>query len=303
MNIIKLKSLMPQNAIIEYKKYSTPSRGTSTTDFNTFKEDFLTNYSDAINQFKNKNLLYRTYSSFKGNFIKLNPEYSPRYAKDSNNIYTSLLEILPLWKNYPKRSFSVIFTTIKPDAYYGRHAYIVFPKNNAKLAVCREHDCWISFKFLMQSGLGQLDDLNGSLLYIFEKLYDVNVLKFKTITSPDLKQLLSQFNEKIESSSVNTFKSSLKNLYDRIVSKYFSYTKEYIKNIINYIDENKSFNWISYLDYLLDPVKNNVVLTDINNKSLYMSYREGWTESEVILIYESQINKVLINQASPDEGI
>ena len=75
------------------------------------------------------------------------PKENQDYQPITENYITLLIDyILPSWKNYPKRSKSLVCSSSKSISWgYGNKAYVVFPYNNAKIGVCSEVDLWESF--------------------------------------------------------------------------------------------------------------------------------------------------------------
>lgn len=46
----------------------------------------------------------------------------------------------PEWSAYPKRTHSICMSINKSDSSYGNYLYYMFPRNDAKLAVCKTND-------------------------------------------------------------------------------------------------------------------------------------------------------------------
>ena len=77
------------------------------------------------------------------------PAAVERKSRNTTNYYTVLLDNLPVWQQYPKRSRSLICANTKEHAnQYSLPGvpYLILPFNGAKIGVCPESDIWTSFK-------------------------------------------------------------------------------------------------------------------------------------------------------------
>ena len=75
------------------------------------------------------------------------PRQFSRKSKNTVNFYTLLVDNMPSWINYPKRSKSIICTTdhYKPRSY--GTTFVVIPlESMASFGVCPENDFWYSFR-------------------------------------------------------------------------------------------------------------------------------------------------------------
>ena len=191
----------------------------------------------------------------------------PRYSKgDIGNYYTLLIDNLPIWKSYPKRSRSIICTTSNEDAENYGNLYVVFPFNNATFGVCPTKDIWISF---------------------------VNNLNSLRIFSKNLKNILN-----ITTHGITNFDKDWNRL-----TKSFKKSEEYIK--LNKIPDSifKSNKWIvditngeSYINTFIkymNPNKNGFSLT--KDPTNITKGRELWTNSKCILIYEKLLDQLLLH--------
>ena len=76
----------------------------------------------------------------------VNPAAKLRVSRFTSNYYTLMLDNLPAWNGWPKRSQSIICTTsIHKASNYGIAKYLVLPMNGARIGVCPEADIWNSF--------------------------------------------------------------------------------------------------------------------------------------------------------------
>lgn len=95
---------------------------------------------------------------------------SERKSANTDNYYTWLLDNLPSWKSYPKRSRGLICSTDKSyTTNYGNEFYII-PYDNAKVGVCSSFDIWISFKNRgFRRFFSDLDELNSAINSVISK--------------------------------------------------------------------------------------------------------------------------------------
>lgn len=157
-----------------FKNINTAIQAAKTQSYRSVKNDKLikllsTKYSNALECYKNECVMFRANKD-----IGISAIITPRHrtSAGTDNVYTLLIsEILPSWKNWPKRNNSLIFSLSydeasrytdwfteynKPNATIEqRQLYNVFPNNDAMVAVCPYEDMWSSFKYLTKKlGVG-----------------------------------------------------------------------------------------------------------------------------------------------------
>ncbi len=107
------------------------------------------NAKKSFESSKKGNIIYRGLQSDSGSLLVDPMKGKPRKsAYVGSNYYTLLLDNLSSWKQYPKRSKSIICTTDKHKAEDYGSAYIVLPKDGSKIGVCPDDDIFTSFKYL-----------------------------------------------------------------------------------------------------------------------------------------------------------
>ncbi len=125
----------------------------------------LPKHSDAL-----ENPIYRAIKSSNDKYAFVRPnQFERESAYAEYNFYTLLLDNLLSWKNYPKRSKSVVCGSdldMISSRYGGR--YIVLPKNGSKIGVCPNYDIWFSFHELYIRHIENLDDFNDVLHMIWD---------------------------------------------------------------------------------------------------------------------------------------
>jgi len=207
-----------------------------------------------------------------GNWIFTDPaKGQPRHSKGRiGDYYTLLMDNLPNWKKYPKRSRSIICTTSQRDAKTYGSVYVVFPFNNANFGVCQDSDIWLGFK----NSIGNLRIFVRDLKNILETTLSKSNLKF----DKDWNTLTKAFKE-----SEEYIKSD--KIPDTILNSY----KQNFHNWINDIGNGKTYI-NTFMNYM-SPSKNKFALT--KDPTNVTRGRELWTDSKCVLVYERLVNQIL----------
>jgi len=110
-----------------------------------------------------------------------------RYSRDNSNEYTLLMDHLPKWKNYPKRSKSFICSLGK--SHLGAlNDYCVIPENGAMWGVAPQYDIFFSFKnnlseedfpFTKPTIDNFFKMINAAATYYHITLSDTNYIEFR----------------------------------------------------------------------------------------------------------------------------
>ncbi len=230
----------------------------------------------------------------------IDPKQSTRISRNTSNYYTWIIDNSPRWKQFPKRSNSLICTGDYWKARnYGR-TYMVMPIDGAKFGVCPDSDIWSSFamgqhKFDMDGDW--VNYINKQILECFEILVQANVIEEKTLHSPVLHKLTQ--NAAVESSQEffnllnildqglsnyrkNTPKMPTISLFKSKVQKHFMFNLLLKQNV-------KGMGVRTLLEEILDPKINNFKLannttikTFMNMDSHYLP--EVWTDSISVLV-------------------
>jgi hypothetical protein len=114
---------------------------------NLSKEEFQklleTDYSQAYEQFKRGNILYRGFGSMDVGLKRFQPMRG-RESVNTNNFYTLIMNNSPRFSDFPKRSVIVSSNrNVAMSFASDEHSLaIIFPKNGAKLGVCKVRDIW-----------------------------------------------------------------------------------------------------------------------------------------------------------------
>lgn len=273
MNIIKEINGLVSAGIGEIKstKYDQNSKKLYTA--------LNTKYSEAWKMFSSMSgVLYRG-KSFSGYILEQIP--SLRKSENTSNIYTRLLsDILPSWSKYPKRNKSFICTSNYSKASgYDKNGglYIILPENGAKIGICPEDDIWDSFHILRNKYDFNLSRFNRAFINYLREKAEKN--GFEIDNFADI------FVDYSRNEIINFFKK-----LDKLPTLQIDYntgTEDYINfktDIEEYISEGGSL--ISFLNRILDPVKNNFTYTN-SIKDVFTPYPENneiWVEGACLLL-------------------
>jgi hypothetical protein len=218
------------------------------------------------------------------------PSKFDRVSRNTSNFYTRLLNILPSWKNYPKRSKSLICTTYLNDAlnYANRrenNVFIIIPVNGAKIGLAGADDFWFSFPNISPA-FSNMDDFNAWFKYFLQILYPddykYKIDELNKLDNNEFKELIREIGE-VLITNPNIVES-----FENWMSRKFVY---------NYIDSKKDF--LSYLDTLLNPKFNKFTLLTTKKQNILdkIAPSEVWTDGDCLLIsypkFEEFKNKVL----------
>lgn len=267
--------------------------------------DYLTNeFSEAWKAYFNGHILYRgiqTYSKF-SDFTYVIPGI--RVSADTSNVYTKLIsDILPSWKNYPKRNNSAICTTKESSALFytfnneigdtsSEGILVVFPRNGTKIAVANSADVWGSFDNLTRNDIATLDVFNYRFgIFIKTMLNKIDNKEYQLDDIDDIfkqnsRTILNIFNkieQTIRKITEKQLKQFLSNIYDSISNCPF------FAKLIYYVYSGGTI--IDFLDDILNPEKNGFSLTNINH--INGKDNEVWFSSDYIMIKLNAVDKLI----------
>jgi len=235
---------------VKFNSYLLKEGRTQIIRQNQFILDVVKKCSKIVNIYKKTNIYYfRGIEDFNSNYGFVQPsKFTRESAFASRNTYTVLLDNLPSWKDYPKRSKSIIMTTDLNEALSRGGSYAVFPVDNANIGICPSYDIWFSFPLLAKRfHLEGLDDFIRFMykinMYIGKSKYDIDKWE-------DLKKLLS------------------------IVPN--------ADNINHWGFNNKETLYDQIIPYL-DPKKNGFKIIS-TNKMIKSKNRECWTDANCYLL-------------------
>jgi len=267
--------------IVSFENPAAYSKFENIDTYDDFKSLLQTNFSSAFNKYLNRQNIWRGMSSYGSMFI-----ISPGIRKSQNtvNIYTRLLsDILPNWKDYPKRNRSFICSSNYIGAGgYGEEQYLVFPENGSKIGICPRHDIWGSFK----DSVGILPNLNHAIdtliLLANDKFgsfdYDSDIFN-KIDNNEELINLFNLVDEYISITPYNQLFNKIESLRSR--------------DVILECKEN-NIPLLKQLEMKLDPKTNGFKLQTIENYSVgYDITQEVWTDARCLFVYEAKLHELI----------
>ena len=208
------------------------------------------------------------------------PSKSTRVSANTSNEYTTWMDNSPSWQNYPKRSQSLICTTIGNFDYtldYGE-VHLVIPFDNAKIAVCSANDLWYSFPLIHKEiGYGaSADTLNDQIRGL---LYNAMELEHSGNGDAADEAVL-----KILPSKNASYETLLKAF--EVITIYLRDDRAHkvLKNSYPNVSSGKQ-TFAEFMTDLLDPKKNGFKLVTYKGlKNLADDHHEVWTSSDCVLI-------------------
>lgn len=225
------------------------------------------NCKNALKQAKKGNIIFRGVSRTEDALL-IDPSKSKtprRSAYVGSNYYTLLIDNLPSWSKFPKRSQSIVCSTSKSKAAdYGvtSDPYIVFPKDGSKIGVCSKDDIFFSFPHLF-------------------KKFDI---KSMSTFSDFMEALDKSLGRAGSDSSWNLLKNMFKDLDSTDVRELD--IDMFAMDKINQLKGNS----LKKMNDLLDPKKNRFELKTIGDTIPHS--REVWTDGESILLSQSAFEEM-----------
>lgn len=199
----------------------------------------------------------------------VDPTIFNRKSANTSNFYTTLVDNLPSWADYPKRSQSLVGSTNFGYASEYGNVYLIIPMDGVPIGISSEEDFWESFPYV-QANLDyeSMDIFNTYIYDMLDSLNDIKTLKVKPsilANSLDFKTLKHELNK--------ITKDNFDKIYftkDTRLGVRKSPFREFIeKNLI-------SMSMIDILDKLLNPEKNKFKLIKSGDK-----FPENTTNNEV----------------------
>jgi hypothetical protein len=207
--------------------------------------------SEALSASKHGNKIFKGLRNLNGNFFLADPTKKIRHSRNTNNYYTLLLDNLPSWANYPKRSNSLICTNSKWKADLYGAGYAVIPVNGTEIAVCPADDIWFSFKANNIYSLGSFNKLFNN-----HQISEKNYVDFLKSCLREKNYLLRDFNSFNFRELAIAFKdaqsiSDFENIFNKIFDPTTNGFKKYNLSNMNIGDESREI-WTSGKSYLIN---------------------------------------------------
>ena len=203
--------------------------------------------------------IYRGVEGFYDDYGYINSNKGrDRESAYTRNYTTLLIDNLPSWKGWPKRSKGIVCSSDNDYAYNYGSIYYVIPYDNALVGVAPKEDIFVSFKFLKGEVVRQF---NTWLFRLFE-LFQIK-----------------------EPKTYKELKSAFTDIHDFADDEYF----EQSQNVISKYHIFDSKDYMNRLDNLLNPNKNGFKMGVKNIKP----NREVWIQGECLMVDEDEINTFL----------
>lgn len=195
-----------------------------------------------------------------GSYYYVNPAKSsePRVSRNTKNYYTIIIDNSPLWKQYPKRSESLICMSGNLQ-----RMFYMFPYDGVKIGVCPESDIWKSWN------------------NIFVRLHLLNTDIWNMFVNANIKF-------KIDMTKLKDFKNACKG-FDK------AYEKKGYDDAPYWFNKNYSGDLYKILEKLLSPKTDNFKLLKSGDK--LPDFKEVWFSGECIMIRDiSDLVGILKNE-------
>jgi hypothetical protein len=271
-----------------FKLFETRSTKLSEDEFNKLVK---TKCSDFLS---NPKLLQRIKGNYDGDYSYINPKVShrnPLMKEDGGGVFSShhtlLMDNLPSWKGFPKRTQSLIGSTnITIDPVFGSHYYFVIPYDGAIFSVAPGSDLWASACNI------------GNVKYQFDDYFSEVFLQAQISDSSYesmMKDLQDLYNTYMEDKNILTEEVS-----DYLLNIFETANKEGITDIklafseffapnkftgFSHRDINTGFVLMDYSDISSLPEP----MADLSRNVINSEF---WTDSECLIVYCGQASKM-----------
>lgn len=198
------------------------------------------------------------------------------------NVYTLLIDSLPEWQNFPKRSKSMICSTNYSYAGNFGSPHLVIPFDGAKWGVCIDNDIWHSFKHAKNTlGIYRIDEINRELIDTVEMLhYWVDEIA-KPLNKFNIKKIIKSRDPKELWDFLKVLDSVIKQVKPDDLKDHRGYIKPALLH--SFITFMKKYGSIQkMISVALNPEYNEFEL--LTNKDVLPEDREVWTDSNCVLI-------------------
>ena len=251
-------------------------------------------YSQSYDAFINDTYIYRGDNSISIHAAEVIP--GKRKSENTYNVYTRLFsDILPSWKQYPKRNRSFICSTnfVYAKSYVNRdlNVYYMLPKNDITIGVCSNDDIWGSFPMLREYDIRSLNSFVSDfirLLTLFTNMDRIDTVNiFDHGSTQKVKSLLNDIEYAIKKYDGN----------DEWINSNLE-ADQFNRYIVTTLKNNPDLSLISLLDKsLLNPVANKFKL--LNNitelSTIGQDSREIWFSGQCLMV-SSEIVTIIKKQ-------
>jgi hypothetical protein len=226
--------------------------------------------------------IWRNISSLTDKYYLIDPTKHDRKSSFGLNYYNIIVDNLPSWEEWPKRSKSLIGLLNSFETFYGVEKYRLIPFDGAIIAKTNIRDFIGGFKKLQKFNIYLLDNIN----YFIKKLYQYFSLVYKDITKP----IDTNINNFIYDMSI--IEDKLKNMSRKQIEKLnFDEHEKILLSFYDYLVLDGK-NFMDFMIYYLNPIENDFELLSYNQLKTSNIHKHGneiWTESKCLLINEKDI--------------
>ena len=226
-------------------------------------------------------------SAQRSDFLFVEPKKFTRVSRNTFNFYTLLMDNSPKWKEYPKRSQSIIcssYDNYNGDFHYSMsfgRTFIVFPFNGANIGVCSSTDIWGSFA---KSGLGELADINYCIEGLARSVGLQKSLRQAETNYDKLMKLLRDIDEKRFDIDEKRFDIDINN--EKLKNWNIFVKKGYL--------EDKDLTLMDIIEKLLDPNVNGFKHQKISQFNPASTEDvEVWTDAPSLLINANRYERLI----------
>lgn len=262
--------MRPNNYLEEERR----SRSVSVTA--KWVKDFISHNDNSVES----SSLYRGIKGATEPYYFTDPSKGERGSQDTFIFYVLMMDNFPEWKEYPKRSKSIIMGTSDDVAYsYGTAIYRVFPVNNAKIAISPKFDVWSAFVFSLGSGIETFSIELNTIFGLFRE----EIHKEQKITYEELLKKFSIADRPRNKERIKTYYQEMS--LGLMRSKIFHDKSEYINT--------PKLKLVDVLREKISPKNNNFELITLNKHMILPPRREAWTDSECVLVSVNSLKNIL----------
>lgn len=183
----------------------------------------------AATKFLQNVSIYKGTRSRLPSIFELDSNKIERKSRNTTNEYTLLLDNLPIWSKFPKRTSAVVSTTSIYTAHTygsGGKTFIVLPFNDPIIGVCPSTDIWYSFN---NSGIGHLDGFNDNLNRVARNLG----VELSQTNYNELIHQLTQIQEMLKSTPLHEHDNTL-------LFKIFDPNHSIVENLSNILNPDQN---------------------------------------------------------------
>lgn len=269
------------NEVIAVTESLTVSRSREITS-EEFKQ-LVPNLQVAINKYMMGTKIWRGLAR-DAQIILTDPTKGDRRSANTSNHYTLLMsDELPSWKQWPKRSRSLICTGNENTAegYSDGAPYIVLPFGDPAIGICPSIDFWYSFPMYLNEFNEFFVRVYRAMLTVFnQKKHTNHSTQLSDNTLADLIRGIETM-EEIVDNHPDVVQTALEAIKDRMYNK----ERQYLVPILT------SGDILGGINEFLDPTKNGFRLTNLSNYN--GTNNELWFSAPAVLVTENRLRSLL----------